>query len=145
MSSISFPNPHGMDDDHEHNPHADIELHNQFYQPSFDTSSFQINPLSSRPPRTPRSSIHVNSTSQFSASSSIYRSTRLGEEDREEEEVEVEVTAEKTEIDVDDVEIDHEEDRVKELGKRIKQEDVWRDMFLTSNGRDKAFVSRHNY
>ncbi|KAF4620022.1 hypothetical protein D9613_005496 [Agrocybe pediades] len=137
MSTISFPNPYRVDeDDHHHNPHADIELKDQFYQPSYDTSAFQINPLSSRPPRTPRTSLHVNSSNHYSASSSVYRSTTT--EDGEEE-VEVEVTVEKTTVDVEEIEVDLEEDRVKSLEKRIKQEDVWREMFLTSNGRDKAF------
>lgn len=38
-------------------------------------------------------------------------------------------------------EIDEEEDRVKEAERRVRKEDVWREMFLTSYGRDKAFVS----
>lgn len=42
---------------------------------------------------------------------------------------------------VEESEIDEEEDRVKEAERRIRKEEVWREMFLTSYGRDKAFVS----
>lgn len=42
-------------------------------------------------------------------------------------------------------EIDVAEDSARAKAKqRIRREDVWREMFLTSNGRDKAFV-RYNY
>lgn len=116
MSSISFPNDSPRPGDSHH---AD-----QFYTPSFDNSSFQINPLSSHPPRTPRTSMHASSSHHYS--SSIY-----------EEKTEVEV---KVEVDVDDIELDPEEDRTKALEKRVRREEVWREMFLTSNGRDKAFV-----
>jgi hypothetical protein len=37
----------------------------------------------------------------------------------------------------DDEEDDDEEERVED---KIRREEVWREMFLTSNGRDKAFV-----
>ncbi|KAF8631173.1 hypothetical protein AX15_002512 [Amanita polypyramis BW_CC] len=39
----------------------------------------------------------------------------------------------------EDVELDEQEDKVKQLEGRIRKEDVWNEMFLTSNGRDKAF------
>ncbi|KAK2466355.1 hypothetical protein APHAL10511_001997 [Amanita phalloides] len=38
-----------------------------------------------------------------------------------------------------DVELDEQEDKVQQLEGRIRREDVWNEMFLTSNGRDKAF------
>ena len=116
MSSISFPDDSSRPGD---SLHAD-----QFYTPSFDSSSFQMNPLSSHPPRTPRTSMHASSSNHYAPS--VY-----------EEKTEVEV---KVEVDVDDIELDPEEDRVKALEKRVRKEDVWREMFLTSNGRDKAFV-----
>ncbi|PPQ65219.1 hypothetical protein CVT26_000196 [Gymnopilus dilepis] len=111
MSSISFPGHSGTD------PHPE----DQFYTPSFDTSSFQMNPLSSHPPRTPRTSLHASTSHHYSAS--IYE-----EKEPQEQHIEVE-----------DVEIDPEEERVKVAEKRVKREEVWREMFLTSNGRDKAF------
>ncbi|KAF8974408.1 hypothetical protein BDZ97DRAFT_1911594 [Flammula alnicola] len=115
MSSISFPN-----NPMSHRP-EDSQHEDQFYTPSFDNSSFQINPLSSHPPRTPRTSMHASTSHTFS--SSIY-----------EEKIE-----EKVEVDVEDIEIDPEEDNVQELEKRVRKEEVWREMIVTSNGRDKAF------
>ncbi|KDR83551.1 hypothetical protein GALMADRAFT_235764 [Galerina marginata CBS 339.88] len=112
MSSISFPNSHRPTDSH----HED-----QFYTPSFDTSSFQMNPLSSHPPRTPRTSMHASSSNHYSAS--VYDAKEEIEEP----------------VDAEDIEIDHEEDRVKVAETRIREEEVWREMFVTSNGRDKAF------
>lgn len=47
---------------------------------------------------------------------------------------------EKVEVDVEDIEIDPEEDRVKRLEKRVRKEEVLREMIVTSNGRDKIFV-----
>lgn len=111
MSSISFPNHHRTSDSHE----------DQFYTPGFDSSSFQINPLSSHPPRTPRTSIVANS------SSNTY-SNETNEDIPEK-------------VCIDDIEIDEEEEKVKAAEKRIRKEEVWREMFLTSVGRDKAFVS----
>ena len=48
---------------------------------------------------------------------------------------------EKDIVDVEDVEIDDEEERVQHAEKRILKEEIWREMIVTSNGRDKAFVS----
>ena len=44
-------------------------------------------------------------------------------------------------MDIEDIEIDEEEEVVKSAERRIRKEEVWREMFLTSAGRDKAFVS----
>uniref|UniRef100_A0A8H8CLH1 Uncharacterized protein n=1 Tax=Psilocybe cubensis TaxID=181762 RepID=A0A8H8CLH1_PSICU len=93
----------------------------QFYTPSFDTSSFQMNPHSSHPPRTPRTSMHASSSNNYSAS--IYETKEEIEE----------------KVDPEDFEVDLEEERVQEAEKRITKEEVWREMFVTSNGRDKAF------
>lgn len=39
--------------------------------------------------------------------------------------------------------IDEEDDtRMKEAQRPVRREEVWREMILTSNGRDKAFVRR---
>jgi len=42
-------------------------------------------------------------------------------------------------VDVEDIEIDHEEQKVQDAEKRVTREEIWRDMIVTSNGRDKAF------
>jgi hypothetical protein len=114
MSSISFPN-HTSSGSHE----------DQFYTPEFDSSSFQMNPLSSHPPRTPRTSIVPNSSSTYS--NGKYQNSN--EDNREK-------------VDVEDIETDEEEEIViMSAERRIRKEEVWREMFLTSAGRDKAFVS----
>jgi hypothetical protein len=119
MSSISFPqsSQHSL-------ASSSPSHHDQFYAPPFDSnSSFQMNPLSSHPPRTPRTSI-------ISSGSQIYGTGTL-ESKEEEEGQNLEL-----EKDLDD----QEEEKVKSLQVRVRKEDVWREMFLTSNGRDKAFV-----
>ena len=83
-----------------------------------------MNPLSSHPPRTPRTSIVPNSSSTYSSG----RYQNSNEENREK-------------VDIEDIEIDEEEEVVKSAERRIRKEEVWREMFLTSAGRDKAFVS----
>ena len=113
MSSISFPN-HRSSGSHE----------DQFYTPEFDNSSFQMNPLSSHPPRTPRTSIVPNSSSTYS--NGKYQNS---DEDNREK------------VDIEDIEIEEEEENVKSAERRIRKEEVWREMFHTSAGRDKAFVS----
>lgn len=116
MSSISFP--HTQSNSHE----------DQFYQPSFDTSSFQMNPLSVHPPRTLKTSLHASSSQHFA---SVYEDASEGAE-------------EKITIDVEDVDIEDESESVnaKEAEKNVpRQEEIWRDIVLSSNGRDKAFVS----
>ena len=44
-------------------------------------------------------------------------------------------------VDVEDIEIDHEEEKVQDAEKRITREEIVREMIVTSNGRDKVFVS----
>ncbi|KAH9482849.1 hypothetical protein JR316_0004949 [Psilocybe cubensis] len=81
-----------------------------------------MNPHSSHPPRTPRTSMHASSSNNYSAS--IYETKEEIEE----------------KVDPEDFEVDLEEERVQEAEKRITKEEVWREMFVTSNGRDKAFI-----
>ncbi|KAF9008890.1 hypothetical protein BDQ17DRAFT_1275160 [Cyathus striatus] len=116
MSSISFPADHA--------PSNSSESHDtQFYSSSFSgNSSFQMNPLSSHPPRTPRASIISNSSAHVYGSN-IY-----------EEKVEVEEAP-----DPEDVELDEDEEKLKLAEGRVRQEEIWKDIFLTSYGRDKAF------
>lgn len=52
------------------------------------------------------------------------------------------VKGENPEVDEDGVEeLDEEDVRVKEAEKLVRTHEVWRDLFVSSNGRDKAFVS----
>ena len=83
-----------------------------------------MNPLSSHPPRTPRTSIVPNSSSTYS--NGKYQSSNEGNQEK---------------VEIEDIEIDEEEESVKSAERKIRKEEVWREMFLTSNGRDKAFVS----
>jgi len=80
----------------------------QYYSAAFDTSaSFTMNPLSSHPPRTPRT-CHSAAESGYEdkeGGGGCEEGTETGEGER-----------------------------------RVREEDVWREMFLTSYGRDKAFV-----
>ncbi|KAJ7937209.1 hypothetical protein B0H13DRAFT_2424866 [Mycena leptocephala] len=105
MSHISFPSEHAAaDSSSSHNG-------GPFYS-SFDAnSSFQMNPLSSHPPRTPRTSV---SSSSHVYGASIYDTKEVPQEPPIDEEVELEEGTE-----------------------QLKQAELR--MFLTSNGRDKAF------
>ncbi|KAF9076360.1 hypothetical protein BDP27DRAFT_1210225 [Rhodocollybia butyracea] len=93
----------------------------QYYSSQFDGSSgFQMNPLSAHPPRTPR----VSTVSSHMYSSSMY-------EEKDE-------LSENSHNDAES--IDEEEDvRMKEAERRIHSGEIWREIVLTSNGRDKAF------
>lgn len=48
-------------------------------------------------------------------------------------------------VDVEDMEIDPEEEATKAAERKIPKEQVWREMLLSSNGRDKAFVRLHTF
>ncbi|KAJ4472316.1 hypothetical protein J3R30DRAFT_3298800 [Lentinula aciculospora] len=113
MSSITFP--HGAST--SQSSHQDM-ADSQYYSSQFDGSSgFQMNPLSSHPPRTPR----VSAVSSHMYNSSVYEKDELSSN-------------------LDAESIDEEEDvRMKEAERRIRHEEVWREIVLTSNGRDKAF------
>jgi hypothetical protein len=114
MSSISFPTEQ----------QATSTNNGHFYPSSFDTnSSFQMNPLSSHPPRTPRTSIISSTSTAHAYGSSIY-----------------ETKEETDEVVGADGEDDDNEEEVKMVEGKVRAEEVWREMFLTSNGRDKAFV-----
>lgn len=121
MSSISFPAEQQPNPGHEGN----------YYSSSFDaSSSFQMNPLSSHPPRTPRTSI-ISSNSTYVYGSSIYETK--GE------------TEDAIRADQDDELDEEQEEKAKVAETRIRKEEIWREMFLTSNGRDKAFVRRPQF
>ncbi|KII95358.1 hypothetical protein PLICRDRAFT_150026 [Plicaturopsis crispa FD-325 SS-3] len=124
MSSISFPH---SGSGHMPSPSSSSAHDTAFYAPPFDTnSSFQMNPLSSHPPRTPRTShVSTNSHTHSLYGNSIY-------EDKED-------TQEHASTADGEEEEDQEEERVKAAEKRVSKEEIWRDILITSNGRDKAF------
>ncbi|KAL0949629.1 hypothetical protein HGRIS_009674 [Hohenbuehelia grisea] len=130
MSHISFPVPNENGRPNEPS----------FYPPPFDTgsSAFQMNPLSSHPPRTPRASLASNSwgglgggghASMFTQPHDVHGHAQTFAAQDEIQEPEI----------VRDAEIDEEEESVKEAEKNVARSEVWREMVLTSNGRDKAF------
>ncbi|KAG6837948.1 hypothetical protein H0H93_008342 [Arthromyces matolae] len=87
-----------------------------------------MNPLSSHPPRTPRTS-NVSSSSALNAQAprSIY--------EKEETTAPLEDHT-KEELDENDIE-EHPASKLVPI--QISSEEVWRDLLLTTNGRDKAF------
>ncbi|CAA7259531.1 unnamed protein product [Cyclocybe aegerita] len=162
MSSITFPDASSS---HHLHGHED-----QFYQPSFDTSSFQMNPLSAHPPRTPRTSLihnhehehnyhasltespsstttthnHTNGTSHShkrtqSTSSQHHFSSSIYEERNEFEEKDISEVGDEIEVDTELGEEGGDAEGRNKERPRVRQEEVWRDMIVTSNGRDKAF------
>jgi len=72
----------------------------------------------------------------MSMSISVY--DEKGEEQQDTETIK----GESVEVDEDSAEdLDEKDVRVKAAEKLVKSHEVWRDLFVTSNGRDKAFVS----
>ena len=127
MSSVSFPT--GVRPGSPSNS-AQENFFGSSYNPS---SSFQINPLSQHPPRTPRSSIvHVNQSQLYG--SNIYTPASENGSISEKQPVEVEQFEEAV------VPEDVEETLGKEAAEKVKSPEVWREVFKTSAGRDKAFV-----
>lgn len=119
MSSITFP--HGA-----HDLSASVSStipENDYFDAGFSsssTSSFQMNPLSSHPPRTPRTSV-VSGPHVYGGD--IYTPKE-------------EVVEQQPEYFSED-----EDDKVQQEAKSsVRKEDIWREMLKTSYGRDKAFV-----
>ncbi len=124
MSSISFP----ME---QSGSASGSSRDDQLFASHFSTSSsFQMNPLSSHPPRSP----HVSLIS--SASSSRPQHTNFTGDIYSDglDPVAVEVASTSVE------DMDPEEERVKSAEDNVKVAEIWREMILTSNGRDKSFV-----
>jgi len=119
MSSISFPH---AAHDHTASTSASSTHEDGYFDAGFSsasTSSFQMNPLSSHPPRTPRTSIISNS---HTYGGDIYTPKE-------------EIIEQQPEYFSDD-----EEDKAQQAAKdRVRKEDVWRELLKTSYGRDKAF------
>lgn len=128
MSSISFP--HSGDADIIPSSSLRDSMHAQFYTPpAFDMgSSFQMNPLSAHPPRTPRPS---------TAAQSHFGNATSNPYDEKSEATEKGAAGDTAD---QDEEVDEESERVVEAEKKVERHEVWRDMLVTSGGRDKAFV-----
>ncbi|KAH8106224.1 hypothetical protein BXZ70DRAFT_425466 [Cristinia sonorae] len=120
MSSISFPNGRvdGSDGSHEHD----------FFPSSFETSSvhssFQMNPLSSHPPRTPRTSIIVGSN--------VYGTDIYNTQNEPEEHA-------PSQLEDDDASDDGDSKAQEQTTNRVRQGEVWQELFKTAYGRDKVF------
>ncbi|KAF7981633.1 hypothetical protein HWV62_32724 [Athelia sp. TMB] len=121
MSAISFPHHSAGSGSGDHEEHG-------FYPPpssSYDSSSgFQMNPLSAHPPRTPRASLvsghsHVYGADIYQTPHEAEAPSTIAEEEEEE----------------------REREKVPEKVQKVRKEDIWRELLLTSTGRDKAFVS----
>lgn len=99
----------------------------EYFSNSFEgsTSGFQMNPLSSHPPRTPRAS------TSSAISLTTFNLTH------EEMSVKDETDAQST-VDLSD---DEEEKKVQraEAASRVRKEEVWKEMLTTAYGRDKTF------
>ncbi|KZT26946.1 hypothetical protein NEOLEDRAFT_1131435 [Neolentinus lepideus HHB14362 ss-1] len=126
MSFESVPFPHERAR-HESVASTSSFCDDTFYPSSFDvpTTSFQMNPLSSHPPRTPRTSI-ISNTSKVHAPE-MYSLP---------EKTELQSVAASLEEDVVEVE---ENTAKKEAVSRIRNEEIWREILKTTVGRDKAF------
>ncbi|KAF8592493.1 hypothetical protein K439DRAFT_1378642 [Ramaria rubella] len=128
MSTISFPNPHSRDTpssagSHSHTNSGHVNFFPSSYDPQASASSFQINPLSSHPPRTPRTSIITTSLNAYPRE--IYSSTEEAEE--------------KPLVMGNDDDDEEDEERLESrAGSRVRKEEVWREVLSTSTGRDKA-------
>ena len=118
MSSISFPNGshYGMSSIHSNAEDEDGPYHSTS---GFDTThGIQMNPHSPHPPRTPRTSTAYSTGYDPSAPSPKRISATLDTEP--------------------------EEERVHDhpAQGRVKNEEVWREVVKSSDGRDKAFARR---
>ena len=124
-STISFPEE-ALSRSHVSTDEDEAQFYSSFVDAS-TSSGFQMNPLSSHPPRSPRHSIV-----SAGPGSSYHRTSIYSNKDRMDEE-----GNDSTE-ETDSVEAG--EEQMADAQRQVRTEDVWRDMILTSNGRDKTFV-----
>jgi hypothetical protein len=124
MSAISFPNGHLPDHSQDDAP--------GFYSSVYDPagSSFQMNPLSSHPPRTPRTSTINESSNSHVYGVQVYTSSEAPVDSGDNGPIH-------------EVEVDEEDEKTKKRAARIRREAVWKEMLKTSVGRDKTLVSAH--
>ncbi|KAH8830196.1 hypothetical protein DL96DRAFT_1591968 [Flagelloscypha sp. PMI_526] len=114
---ISFPGSSSS----QHN-----DMEDSYYTPSFPSASttgsgFVVNPLSSHPPRSARNSLISNGNASVYSSCTNEKEQATQEDDEERDLV------------------DEEEEKVKFIEDRVHNSEVWKELFLSSNGRDKAF------
>jgi hypothetical protein len=136
MSSISISHPFPSQDINDHNSPFSFPFASQHIQDGSSAgATFTVNPASSHPPsrggsislktRTPRTSIinsHVDG--EKPAKTLTYEVTAYGEEE------EAQVTES----------VPSAPSRKSRGRVRVRVQEVWKEMFLTSNGRDKALV-----
>ncbi|KAL5488151.1 hypothetical protein ACEPAI_6259 [Sanghuangporus weigelae] len=126
MSTISFPG--SASHTHSHSTSTQEDFFGSSYNPS---SSFQVNPLSPHPPRTPRTSV-ISASQSYVYGSDLYGSSASQQEEIQEKPVAAEYGEEEVAEDVD-------ETVSQETVKKVKIPEVWREVLKTSSGRDKAF------
>lgn len=157
MAAMDFPSGH-INDLASSSASLHDSLHDGFYSPSpFDTSTFQLNPLSARPPHTDADLPHppAISSSHFSLRNTSFHdgsheSTTSAASESSEATASGAAAPPKPAdvIQVHDPngegdaasEFDEEDERVKTAEKNIAPYQVWRDILATCDGRDKAFV-----
>lgn len=147
MSSIMFP--HASENSVSSPDALHESMHSQFYRPSsFDVSdSFQMNPLSAHPPRTPCTSTAMTpgSSSHSRPHSAHFGSVSISVYDEKEDNTPaacIDAAQDHTAGDDGDgvaYELDEEDARVKAAESKVPAHEVWRDILATSYGRDKAF------
>lgn len=156
MAAMDFPSGH-INDLASSSASLHDSLHDGFYSPSpFDTSTFQLNPLSARPPHTDADLPHppAISSSHFSLRNTSFHdgsheSTTSAASESSEATASGAAAPPKPAdvIQVHDPngegdaasEFDEEDERVKTAEKNIAPYQVWRDILATCDGRDKAF------
>ncbi|KAL5508352.1 hypothetical protein ACEPAH_5971 [Sanghuangporus vaninii] len=126
MSTISFPG--SASHTHSHSTSTQEDFFGSSYNPS---SSFQVNPLSPHPPRTPCTSV-ISASQSYVYGSDLYASSASQQEETQEKPVAAEYEEEEVAEDVD-------ETVSQETVKKVKTPEVWREVLKTSSGRDKAF------
>ena len=156
MSSINFPS--NSDNPDSHSNHRNSTHQEDFFGSSYNpSSSFQVNPLSHHPPRTPRTSDLSSSalSGSYVYGSEIYHSSISNNSNGDNQSVAGgsekteqlrEVLSEKRpaaveqfeEEDMRDDEVEHVKE---EHASKVTAPEIWREMLKTSSGRDKAFVS----
>ncbi|KAI0080763.1 hypothetical protein K474DRAFT_1637265 [Panus rudis PR-1116 ss-1] len=125
MTSITFPHAESgpISFTSSSSSHAsDLGGFASSYEPANGSFQIQMNPLSSHPPRTPRTSV-------TSRSSQIYGVESFASEKIVEEQATTEVEDES----------DEESHKTQDANAKIRKEAVWKELLATANGRDKTF------
>ncbi|EJD01047.1 uncharacterized protein FOMMEDRAFT_21505 [Fomitiporia mediterranea MF3/22] len=125
MSTVSFPGTASHTRSH---PSVQEDFFGSSYDPS---SSFQMNPASPHPPRTPRTSV-ISNTESYVYGSDVYASSVSHQEETQEK-------PETAHFEEEEVAEDVEEDVDEKAVQKVKTPEVWREVLRTSSGRDKAF------